>query len=332
MTDQSQLFNFPQPIKEEFLHSLLKQKKEIVEWATKCLLERAFNNRYTLHPRRLKELGAEEVACFINFIKDQNTDVIIDHGNIRAREGLGIGPLLSLFKIFRQFALDIVKNRGHGAIQFTIDAVDSYMESYLYGYIAAREAQTLEDQEQLRIALSTALDKQRQELHIKNHAIHTYTNGIMLTDLDGKITYLNPAFLKMWGYGDLNDLLNTHSAPFLGIENINDLIKSLQETVGWQNEFTAVRKDGSNFELVISASLIQDEKFQPVGIMASFIDDTNRKRLEAQFRQAQKMEALGQLAGGIVHDFNNLLQVISGFTELELTKLPNESEKSHNRR
>jgi two-component system cell cycle sensor histidine kinase/response regulator CckA len=104
----------------------------------------------------------------------------------------------------------------------------------------------------------------------------------------------------------------------------------LQTTGGWQNEFTAHRRDDSSFELNISASLIKDDSDQLIGVMASFIDSTERKRLEAQFRQAQKMEALGQLAGGIVHDFNNLLQVITGYTSLEMMNAPRESDRYNN--
>jgi two-component system cell cycle sensor histidine kinase/response regulator CckA len=200
---------------------------------------------------------------------------------------------------------------------------------YIFGYLTARENQTLKEQEQLRKALSTALDQQRRELFIKNHAIHTYINGIMLTNLEGNITYVNPAFLKMWYYDSTEEVFRIETTRFLGAD-FNVIMNVLQTTGGWQNEFTAHRRDDSSFELNISASLIKDDSDQLIGVMASFIDSTERKRLEAQFRQAQKMEALGQLAGGIVHDFNNLLQVITGYTSLEMMNAPRESDRYNN--
>jgi PAS domain S-box-containing protein len=313
------------------ISKLLKEwRKGLVSQITKKLTSTAFENRYVLHPRRLNELGSEEVDVLINYVNTQDIDSAITHGRKRALEGLGESPLLSIGRIFRQFMFSQKEEFDNETAKEAFEFIDDYLNVYLTGYIMEREAQTLKDQELLRKALSAALDKQRRELHIKNHAIHTYSNGIMITDLEGKITYLNPAFIKMWKYENFDELVNTDCSQFLGIASIEKILAALQESVGWQNEITAVCKDSSSFEVVVSASLIQDAKMQPVGIMASFIDVTDRKRLEAQFRQAQKMEALGQLAGGIVHDFNNLLQVISGFTELELTKLPKESEKSQN--
>ena len=322
MTSRSKLSEFTRKQKEDFLHLLVKGQSKLVETVIKTLISKAFENRYTLHPRRLKEVASEEVEFFINYFSTPDSQTVIDHGEKRALDGLGERPLLALCTDLRQFSLEISKDYNYESIQYVTETIDCYVEAYLYGYMTERTNQTLKDQEQLRVALSKALERQRQELLIKNHAIHTNVNGIMLTDLDGNITYLNPAFMKMWGYDNFDEVIKTHSSQFLGINNFNNLFKFIHESEGWQNEFTVVNKDGLTFGVVVSVSLIQDEKLQPVGIMASFIDITDRKRLETQLRQAQKMEALGTLAGGIAHDFNNILSSVIGYTEIALDDVP----------
>jgi PAS domain S-box-containing protein len=184
------------------------------------------------------------------------------------------------------------------------------------------EARTviLEDQEQLRRALSVALERQRRELLIKQHAIDTSLNGIMLTDLEGQVDYVNPSFLTMWGYESSDEVLGKNSREFCTINGSNEPIGTLMKKTGggWRSELKAQRKDGLGFELEIIASFIKDTQGNPIGIMFSFIDITERKHLEEEFRQAQKMEAIGTLAGGIAHDFNNLLMTIQGCTSLML--------------
>ena len=93
----------------------------------------------------------------------------------------------------------------------------------------------------------------------------------------------------------------------------------------FQAEFRVRRKDGREVWLSDTAVIVQGSDSHPVmeGIM---VDITERKALETQLQQSRKMEAVGRLAGGIAHDFNNLLTIISGYTELALSRpsLPGE--------
>ena len=90
-------------------------------------------------------------------------------------------------------------------------------------------------------------------------------------------------------------------------------------------ETSLQRKDGVTIDIGISAAPLAGPDGSPAGVVAAITDITERKRLEVQLCQAQKMEAVGRLTSGIAHDFNNLLTVISGYDEMLLDSLAADS-------
>jgi PAS domain S-box-containing protein len=303
---------------------LLRQNRDaLAAVLVSQLRESAFDNPYTLHPRRLAGLGAEIAENLCRFVDSLDRDAAFAYGQTIAREGIAEKTIVLVGSAVRHFCVQLGAD-AQSALLWS-DAVDLFTAPVLEGFMKARESQILSDQEQLRRALSTALESQRHELLIKDHAISTSINGIMLTDLEGKVTYVNPSFLTLWGFTSPAEVIRGSFEDFWVGEEAKKLLATLPHSGGWRGELVARRKDQSNLNVELSASVICDELGQAVGIMTSFIDVTERKRLQTQVIQAQKMEALGQLAGGIAHDFNNLLAAISGYLQLLLVDAPRES-------
>ena len=310
-------------------HHLSNYQSELNEQLSILFKEFALDNRYTLHPRMLDELAHEEARSFLTFLSLGDTQKVFKHGGQILNIGLGTRTILALVSHLRKFCWDRLNEKDLQLLDVALCGVDQYFTSYFEGYMTEFETQILSDQEQMRHALSAALQRQSQELIAKDHAIETAIDGIMFTDLEGRVTYTNPAFMKMWGYDHFNEVLEAEISQFFGTKNFDELLMALRESVGGQRELTGVCKNGSTFDAVVSASFIQDERFAPIGIMAFFIDVTERNQLEAQLQRAQKMEALGTLAGGVAHDLNNILSSLVSYPELLLLDLP---EDSHSRK
>ena len=304
---------------------LINNQADLARQLHVLLKKLVFENRYTLHPSMLDKIAHEETDSFFAFLSSGDQPAVFKHGQNRVDIGLGDRTILALASELRKFCLDRLHKIDLHLLHAALSGVDLYIAAYIEGYMSKMETQILQDQEQMRLALSAALDQQRQELHIKNQAIHTYTHGIMLTDLNSKITYVNPAFIEMWGYDDFDQVLEADTLQFWGTANLDEFLRTLHESAGRQIELKGARKDGSTFDAIISASFIKDEQSQPVGIMAFFIDTTERNQLEAQLQRAQKMEALGTLAGGVAHDLNNTLSGLISYPEMLLLDLPGDS-------
>lgn len=152
-------------------------------------------------------------------------------------------------------------------------------------------------------------------------ALESAHDGIMITDLQGTMLKVNQALENMTGYsrqellGQTPRILNSrvHSR-----EVFAGLWKTILARHSWQGELTNRRKDGSLFQASITISPIVDQQGRLTHFVGIERDITEHKQLERQLLQAQKMQSVGTLAGGVAHEFNNLLAGINGYASLGL--------------
>lgn len=159
-------------------------------------------------------------------------------------------------------------------------------------------------------------------------AIEQAAETVLITDQEGTIVYANPACERTTGYS-LNEIIGRNPRIFKSGKQSEEFYKELWKTITkgetWTGILTNKKKDGTVYQEEASISPVRDENGSIVAHVAVKRDVTRELSLERQVREAQKMEAIGTLAGGISHDFNNLLQVISGYSELLLMNTDREA-------
>ncbi|RME69430.1 MAG: PAS domain S-box protein, partial [Chloroflexi bacterium] len=162
----------------------------------------------------------------------------------------------------------------------------------------------------------TRLVEQHRRLGV---AIEQAAESVVMTDLAGSIIYVNPAFERITGYsreeaiGQNPRILKSgkHDAAFY-----RHLWNTITAGKVWHGRFVNKKKTGELYTEEATITPVRSEAGEIVGYVAVKRDITHELQLEEQFHQAQKMEALGRLTGGVAHDFNNLLTAINGFAEL----------------
>jgi two-component system, cell cycle sensor histidine kinase and response regulator CckA len=211
-----------------------------------------------------------------------------------------------------------------GANCFGVLVVQSYTSNIRFG---ERDREILKFVSQ---QLATAIEHKRYEEALRRSEaryrslILSAVFGIYRCTLGGRFLDVNPALITMLGYASVEEVLalDVRREVYVNPQEIDRLTEEFQRTGSLNGvEVQWKHKNGHTIAVRLSgrAASLPDEPEEVLEIIAE--DITERRQLEEQFRQAQKMEAVGRLAGGVAHDFNNLLMVINGYTEVLLDQL-----------
>jgi two-component system cell cycle sensor histidine kinase/response regulator CckA len=191
------------------------------------------------------------------------------------------------------------------------------------------------DARELQTAIEIALYKHQMESKLKASeqwlatTLRSISDAVMTTDTKGSVTFMNPVaqVLTSWRLEDaigqpVTDILQLRQEgePMLCEHPV---MKALREGVTIDlapHNLVLIARDGTERPIDDSVAPIRDEHGHLSGAVVVFRDITERRRLQEQLLQAQKMEAVGRLAGTVAHDFNNLLTVISVYSELLMSR------------
>jgi len=153
-------------------------------------------------------------------------------------------------------------------------------------------------------------------------ALESTRDGIIITDLQGTVHHVNAALERMFGYSRLEVLGKNASELFRSEQQskkaIDSMWKVLRDRSSWQGELVNQRKDGTLLDTSLTISPIFDSRGQMTHFVGIYREISERKQMERQLVQAQKMHSVGTLAGGVAHEFNNLLAGIQGYASLGL--------------
>ena len=246
-----------------------------------------------------------------------------------SRESTDVAP----FQLLRQM-------RQHGSRVPVIFLGDRADKAVIEAAIAAGVRQPLSrsdprepGKERTSISTLNAPSAERQQLESEetlrklSRAVEQSADTVIIMNRAGVMEYVNPAFETLTGY-PRHELIGQTLAMLNSEQQGLELYLEMWNTVRSGNVFRGIvmnrKKNGENVIIEKALTPLRDGSGAITHFIATGRDITERRKLESDLQQAQKMDAIGRLAGGVAHDFNNLLLVISAYAELMLDSLAGE--------
>jgi PAS domain S-box-containing protein len=221
--------------------------------------------------------------------------------------------------------------RVKGAVTGVLQVVDIQTERFNRNHLAlleplagsaatAIENARLYEKARLEISIRKQTEEALRESENKYRTVlEANPDSVIVYDMEGRVTYLNPTFTKIFGW-TLEECLGKKMDEFIPKEHRSETHVMIENVLvaGTPPDSKTYRytKSGNIIPVSISGAIYHDRDGQPAGSVINLRDISEQKKLEAQIQQAQKMEAIGTLAGGIAHDYNNLLMGILGNASL----------------
>lgn len=159
-------------------------------------------------------------------------------------------------------------------------------------------------------------EREREEAEVRNREqaalLSKARDAIMVMDTNGAVTFWNAGAERIYGWSADEVVRGMNAASFWKVDEQKhqDALRQTIQREEWHGELTQATKDGRTIFVESRWSLIRDHENKPKSILIINTDISEKKKLEAQFFRAQRMESIGTLAGGIAHDLNNVLTPI----------------------
>jgi len=171
-------------------------------------------------------------------------------------------------------------------------------------------------------------ERKRAEEQLRDQAtlLDNAQDAILVRDLEDKVLFWNRSAQRIYGWSaeevigrDLQDIIFGDS-----LSRFDDAKRTVLASGKWEGELQQLTRDGKEIVVESRWTLVSDDRGEPKSVLVINTDVTEKRKIEAQFLRAQRMESIGTLASGIAHDFNNLLAPITMSIQILRTKMPDE--------
>lgn len=286
----------------ESMRLFLVEDDDDFAFVTRLCLERAGHEVTVCHSGTDAQIVLGQMAYDLvvldYFLQDMKGSELLQ----RLREGGIRTPVLMITAYGdQQLAAQVLRE---GALDYVVrDLSSAYLDELPKRVVEAVTRHRLQQTNNLLIA-----------------ALESARDGILITDLQGTVQHVNNALERMFGF-NRDELLGQSAAAIFRsdrqpVQSVEEMWKTLHDRHSWQGELINQRKDGTLIDSWLTISPIFDARGQMTHFVGIYRDITRRKQMERQLVQAQKMHSVGTLAGGVAHEFNNLLAGIQGYATL----------------